>query len=69
MYGPVSSETGQGQMAGNCECGNDPSGSIKCGNILDEGTVSFIGGTLLHGVSWSYLVGHFGREIGLRRKT
>jgi hypothetical protein len=23
------------QMAGNCECGNEPSGSIKCGEFLD----------------------------------
>ena len=26
---------GQGQVAGTCECGNEPSGSIKCGKILD----------------------------------
>jgi hypothetical protein len=24
-----------GQMAGTCECGNEPSGSIKCGEFLD----------------------------------
>jgi hypothetical protein len=23
------------QVAGSCECGNDPSGSIKCGEFLD----------------------------------
>jgi hypothetical protein len=23
------------QVAGNCECGNEPSGSIKCGEFLD----------------------------------
>jgi hypothetical protein len=23
------------QMAGCCECGNEPSGSIKCGEFLD----------------------------------
>jgi hypothetical protein len=22
-------------VAGNCECGNEPSGSIKCGEFLD----------------------------------
>ena len=24
-----------GKVAGNCECGNEPSGSIKCGEFLD----------------------------------
>ena len=29
--------TGQGQVAGTCECGNEPSGcSIKCGEFLDQ---------------------------------
>ena len=29
--------TGQGQMADACECGNEPSGSIKCGGVfLDQ---------------------------------
>jgi len=27
--------SGQGQMAGTCESGNEPSGSIKCGEFLD----------------------------------
>jgi hypothetical protein len=27
--------TGWGQAAGCCECGNEPSGSIKCGEFLD----------------------------------
>jgi len=27
--------SGQGQMAGTCECGNELSGSIKCGEFLD----------------------------------
>ena len=26
---------GQGQMADACECGNELSGSIKCGEFLD----------------------------------
>ena len=26
---------GQGQLADACECGNEPSGSIKCGEFLD----------------------------------
>ena len=25
-----------GQMAGSCECGNESSGSIKCGKFLDQ---------------------------------
>jgi len=25
----------QGQMAGTCECGNEPSGSLICGEFLD----------------------------------
>jgi hypothetical protein len=27
--------SGWGQVAGICECGKDPLGSIKCGEILD----------------------------------
>jgi hypothetical protein len=27
--------SGQGQVAGCCECGNERSGSIKCGEFLD----------------------------------
>ena len=38
--------------AGTCECGNEPSGSIKCGNFLTScKPVSFSRRTLLHGVS------------------
>jgi len=29
------SPSGYGQVAGPCECGNEPSGSIKCGELLD----------------------------------
>jgi hypothetical protein len=25
----------QGQVVGSCECGNEPPGSIKCGECLD----------------------------------
>ena len=28
--------TGQGQVADACECGNEPSGCIKCGEFLDQ---------------------------------
>ena len=39
-------------MAGTCECGNESSGSMKCGEFLDYlQTVSLIRRTLLHGVS------------------
>jgi len=28
--------SGQGKAAGTCECGNEPSGSIKFGEFLDK---------------------------------
>ena len=28
--------TGRGQVAGTCECGNGPSGSIKCGEFMSH---------------------------------
>ena len=34
-HGLDRSESGWGQVAGACECGNEPSGSIKCGEFLD----------------------------------
>jgi len=34
-YGLDRAGSGQGQVAGTCECGNEPSGSIKCGEFLD----------------------------------
>jgi hypothetical protein len=34
-YGMDSVGSGQGQVAGTCECGNEHSGSIKCGEFLD----------------------------------
>jgi len=27
--------SGYGEVAGTCECGNEPSGSMKCGEFLD----------------------------------
>ena len=27
---------GQGQVADACECGNEPSSSVKCGEFLDQ---------------------------------
>ena len=34
-YGLDRAGSGKGQSAGTCECGNEPSGSIKCGEFLD----------------------------------
>jgi len=34
-HGPDRAGSGQGQVAGTCECGNEPSGSINCGEFLD----------------------------------
>jgi hypothetical protein len=34
-YGLAASGSGEGPMAGSCECGNGLSGSIKCGEFLD----------------------------------
>jgi len=34
-YGLDRSDSGFGQVTGTCECGNEPSGSIKCGEFLD----------------------------------
>jgi len=34
-YGLDLAGPGQGQVAGTCECGNEPSGSIKFGEFLE----------------------------------
>ena len=34
-HGRDGSGSGQGQVEGCCECGNEPSGSIKCREVLD----------------------------------
>jgi len=34
-YGLDRAGSGQGQVAGCCKCGNEPFGSIKCGEFLD----------------------------------
>jgi hypothetical protein len=34
-HGLDRSGLGYGQVAGCCECGNEPSGSIKCGEFLE----------------------------------
>ena len=39
-------------MAGTCECGNEPSGSVKCGEVLTSWeVVSLSRRTLLHSVN------------------
>ena len=35
-HGLDCSGSGQGQVADTCECGNEPWGSIKCGEFLDK---------------------------------
>ena len=37
MWGPEldGAGSGQRQVAGTCDCGNEPSGYIKCGEFLD----------------------------------
>ena len=35
-YGPDWTGLGQGWVAEPCECGNEPSGSVKCGEFLDQ---------------------------------
>ena len=34
-FGLDRASSGQRQVAGTCECGNEPSGSIKCVEFLD----------------------------------
>jgi hypothetical protein len=50
-------------MAGSCEHGNEPYGSINCGEFIDWATVSFSRRTLLHGVKFS--VYEISRSVGL----
>jgi hypothetical protein len=46
------SGSGQGQAAGCCECCNEHSGSMKCGDFLTSwGPLSFWERTLIHVVS------------------
>ena len=35
VYGLDWAGPGEGQVAGAFECGNEPSGSVKCGEFLD----------------------------------
>ena len=38
------------QVADACGCGNEPPGSVKCGDFPDCGPVSFSGRSVFHGV-------------------
>ena len=35
VHGLDRSGSGEGQVAGCCECGYEPSGSIKCGELIE----------------------------------
>jgi len=35
LYGLNLAGSGLGQLVGTCECGNEPSGSLKCGELID----------------------------------
>ena len=35
-YGLDRAGSGKGQVAGTCDCGNELSGSIKCGEFLEQ---------------------------------
>ena len=35
-YGKDRAGSKLGQVEGTCECGNEPSGSVKCGEIIDK---------------------------------
>ena len=52
-YGQDRDISGQGQVAGCCDCGNGLSDSIHCGEFLDNrNPVIFSRRTVLHGVSF-----------------
>ena len=50
-YGLDRAGSGEGQVTATCECGNEPSGSIKCGEFLDWLKSVRFSRTLLHAVS------------------
>jgi len=53
-HGLLLSGSGNGNLAGCCECGNEPLGSIKRGKFLtSERPISFWRRILFHGVNWS----------------
>jgi hypothetical protein len=51
-------------VAGSCECGDELSGSINCGEFIDWlRTVSFSRSSLLHGVSMFSVRYEFGLHV------
>ena len=57
VYGLDRAGSGQGQVAGTSECGNEPAGSIKYVEFLDQlKTVQLLKKALLHGVSKSVML-------------
>jgi hypothetical protein len=55
-------------VVGSCECGNEPSRSIKCREFLDQlRPVSFSGRTMPHGMSSLRLLSSKPRNLSLTR--
>ena len=42
VHGLDLSGLGEGQVADSCKCGNEPSGSIKCREFLDQSRSGYI---------------------------
>jgi hypothetical protein len=57
--------SGQEQMVSCCGCGNEPSGYIKCGKLLDWGPPSFSRKTLLHRVCMLHYTHTFVERVSL----
>jgi len=54
------------EVAGTCEGGDEPLGSIKCGNFLTSwGTVSFLGRTELHAASGYKWIRQYSKRYSL----
>ena len=68
-YGLDRASSGQGQVAGTCECGNNPSDSIKCGELLDQLRTGWL--LKKYSAPWSKTVGDIyrGADKSLARPT
>jgi hypothetical protein len=60
-HGLSSSGSLKGQVAGSCECDNEPSGSIKCGELLDCLRTGYF--IREDSVPWSFLVSYLGSQL------
>jgi len=59
VYVLVWADPGYREMADACECGNEPTGSVKCGVFLNScKPVSCSRGTLHNGVSIPFITSH-----------